>query len=60
LPVLVPVLRDGPIDWILNRKKGAMTEADIGRVIQALRGWRSANPRFIEGVELGVHSFSVQ
>jgi hypothetical protein len=29
-----------------------MTEADIERVIQALRDWRSANPLFLEGVEL--------
>ncbi|CAN7787192.1 hypothetical protein LJR034_008766 [Caballeronia sp. LjRoot34] len=29
-----------------------MTEADIERVIQALRDWRSANPLFLVGVEL--------
>jgi hypothetical protein len=58
LPVLVPVLRDGPIDWIQNRKKVAMTEADIERIIQALREWRSANPRFLEGVELSAGAVS--
>jgi hypothetical protein len=32
--------------------KVAMTDADIERVFQALHHWRSANPRFLEGVEL--------
>src|SRR5260370_10648143 len=32
--------------------KVAMTDADIERVFQALHDWRSANPRFLEGVEL--------